>query len=149
MEIVPLNLPKAHLRLTRRNDQVFVWCIVRKKELVCTPEEWVRQHLIHYLVDEKEVPLGLVASEYSLEYNGLSKRADIVVFDRVGSPRLLIECKAPEVPITEQTFYQMAQYNFKLNVEYFVLTNGLQHIVGKIDKQNNAIQVMNDFPNKF
>ena len=149
MEIIPLNLPQTNLKLTRKDNHVFVWCIVRKKDLVCTPEEWVRQHLIHFLINEKNIPLGLLASEYSLNYNGLVKRADIVVFDRSGQPNMLIECKAPEVLISEKTFYQMAQYNSQLNAEYFMLSNGLHHFIGKIGPKNGDIQILDDFPNLF
>lgn len=146
MEIVPLNLPPADLKLTRKDKGVHIWCIVRKKDLLCTPEEWVRQHIIHYLINEKNVPVGLIASEYALEYNGLSKRADIVVFDRSGKPQLLVECKAPEVKISENTFYQMAQYQSQLSVPYFVLTNGLDHFVGRINDEDGTVILQSDIP---
>ena len=87
--IVALDLPKANLRLKRKKDEVFVWCIIRKKELLCTPEEWVRQHIIHDLIDNKKIPIGLIASEFALNYNGRSKRADIVIFNRNNEPLVL------------------------------------------------------------
>lgn len=138
--ITPLNLPKAKLKLTRRGEQVYVWCIIRNKELVCTPEEWVRQHVIHYLINEKGKPKGLIASEYELKYNGLSKRADIVVFDKSGNPELLVECKATTVRITDEVLNQAAQYNNKLGVKEVVLTNGLDHISCIIDDKDNEIK---------
>ena len=143
--IVPLNLPKAKLRLKRKENQVYVWCIVRQMDLLCTPEEWVRQHVIHFLIEEKNVPKGLIASEYVVEYNGLKKRADIVVFDRDHSPVLIVECKAPEVPINEKVLQQIATYNSKLNVPFLYLTNGLTHEV--IGKEKDTWKKCSDLPN--
>lgn len=126
--IRPLNLPKAKLKLTRKGKDVLVWCINRKKELVLTPEEWVRQHVLHFLIHERLVPEGLIGAECALTYNGLNKRADLVVFDRSGAPYLIVECKAPDIPITKETLFQVAQYNKSLNSKYLMLTNGLQHV---------------------
>jgi hypothetical protein len=145
-EIQPLNFPKADLRLKRKDSDVYVWCILRKKELICTPEEWVRQHVIHFLINDKNIPEGLIASEYSLEYNGLAKRADIVVFDRSQKPVLIVECKATTVPITEKTLQQIAQYNFKLNVDYLFLTNGLEHVFCSVDKETGKVMYLRDLP---
>jgi type I site-specific restriction endonuclease len=134
--IVPLNLPKAALQLTKRDDIVYVRCLIRNKELVCTPEEWVRQHIIHYLISEQKVSKGRIASEYSLNYNGRSKRADLVLFDEFGVPNMIVECKAPEIPITEKTVHQIATYNSQLNVDRLMLTNGIIHIYCEIDRQS-------------
>ncbi len=144
--IVPLNLPKADLKLKRKNDQVFVWCIIRKKELVCTPEEWVRQHLIHFLIHFKNVPVGLIASEYALNYNGLLKRADIVVFSKNGEPLVIIECKSTDVAISSKTLDQIAQYNSQLNVRYLMLSNGIDHYVGLLKRETNELTFLNDLP---
>lgn len=145
--ITPLNLPKAELKLTRKKNQVYVRCLIRQKELVCTPEEWVRQHVINYLVNEKGVSKGRMASEYSLEYNGRSKRADLVLFDKMGVPELIVECKAPEVPITEKVVHQIAQYNSQLKVDRLFLTNGLTHIFCEIDRVNARLIYHEDWPN--
>ena len=131
--IIPLNLPKAKLKLTRKNGEVYVRCLIRQKDLVCTPEEWVRQHVIHFLISEKGVSIGRIASEFSLEYNSRSKRADLVLFDEFGKPNMIVECKAPEIPITEKVVHQIAQYNSQLNVDRLFLTNGLDHIFCEID----------------
>ena len=147
--IEPLNLPKADLRLKRRENDIYVWCIIRKKELLCTPEEWVRQHIIHYLINEKNIAPGLMASEFTISYNGLSKRADIVVFDKEMKPILIVECKAPSVAISEQTLYQIAQYNHELNVAYLFLTNGLEHVVCKINRKNNSVDFINELPEEL
>ena len=125
--IVPLNLPKANLKLTRKDEKVFVWSVVRKKDLLLTPEEWVRQHIIHFVIDACNFPLGRIAVEHRVEYNGRSKRADIVLFSREGLPRMIVECKAPEINIDDSTVFQIAQYNRILNVEFLLLSNGLKH----------------------
>lgn len=146
--IVPLNLPKVELKLSKKEGQVYVWCILRKKDLVCTPEEWVRQHVVHFLIS-KGFPEGLIASEYQLEYNGRSKRADIVVFDRNQAPILVVECKAPEIAITQNVFHQIAGYNHELRVEYLMMTNGNDHVYCKVDKSTGEIQYLESLPELF
>jgi len=141
-----LSFPQAELKLTRKEGQVFVWCIVRKKSLVLTPEEWVRQHLIHFLIQEKQIPIGLIAAEMAIEINQLSRRCDVVVFGSDGKPRLIVECKAPEISLTEKTFNQIAQYNAALNVDLLMVTNGLQHIVCQIDRENTQLNYLEELP---
>ncbi len=147
--IVPLNLPKAELKLTRRKGDVYVRCLVRQKDLVCTPEEWVRQHVINDLITEKGVSKGRIASEFSLEYNGRSKRADLVLFDEFGVPNLIVECKAPEVPISEKVVHQIAQYNAQLNVDKLFLTNGLTHVFCEIDRENGRLHYYEEWPESW
>ena len=144
--IEPLDFPKANLRLKKRAGQVMVWCILRKKDLLCTPEEWVRQHVIHYLINQKGIPEGLIASEFTIEYNGRAKRADLVVFNRQMQPILIVECKATSIPLSENTLFQIAQYNFELNVDYLLLTNGLQHITCKLSKEGEQIEFLEELP---
>ncbi|MFT5860462.1 MAG: hypothetical protein ACI865_002575 [Flavobacteriaceae bacterium] len=144
--IVPLNFPKADLKLKRRDDVVYVWCIIRKKELVCTPEEWVRQHVIHALINERKVAPGLISSERTLNYNGRTKRADVVVFNREGQPDMIVECKAPDIPINEKTIRQIATYNFELNVDKLFLTNGIDHVYCAIDRKTGGIEFSNHWP---
>ena len=144
--IEALNLPKAELRLKRKNDEVFVWCVIRKKELLCTPEEWVRQHIIHDLINNKNIPIGLIASEYGLNYNGRLKRADIVVFDRNQKPVLIIECKATKIAITEETLFQIAQYNFELKVPYLMMSNGLSHVYCDLSSEEKGVQYLDSLP---
>ena len=141
-----LALPKAQLKITKKGDELFVWCVARKKTLVLTPEEWVRQHVIHYLVNDLKVPLGLIASEVSLSINKLSRRCDLIVFSKESKPLLLIECKAVDVPLTENVFHQIAQYNFKLNVDYLMMTNGIHHVFCKIDRVNNKLIYLEKLP---
>ena len=141
-----LSFPQAELKLTRKEGQVLVWCIIRKKSLVLTPEEWVRQHLIHFLIQEKQIPIGLIAAEMAIEINQLSRRCDVVVFGTDGKPRLIVECKAPEINLTEKTFNQIAQYNAALNVDLLMVTNGLQHIVCQIDRENTQLNYLEELP---
>lgn len=147
--IRPLNFPKAKLNLTKKGDRIFVWCIIRKKTLVLTPEEWVRQHLIHYLINEKKIPHGLIAAEMSLVVNELQRRCDLVIFSKDGMPQMIIECKAPEVNLDQKVFDQIAQYNFKLGVDLLMVTNGLDHIICSLDRQQSAIHFLEEFPELF
>ncbi len=104
-----------------------------------TPEEWVRQHTIHFLIHELKVPKGKIASELTISVNKLTRRCDLVVFDEHGKPHLIIECKAPEIELTENVFYQIAQYNRELKTTFLMLTNGLRHIYCRIDQSNGEI----------
>ena len=145
--LTPLNLPKAKLKLRRKDDILYVFDIFRKKELLLTPEEWVRQHFLHYLVNEKNTPLGLISSEHSLNINGLQRRCDGVVFNKKGKPLLIIECKAPSIKLSEKTLHQIAQYNFKLNVKWLILTNGIQTITCFINYNSKNIEYHENVPN--
>jgi type I site-specific restriction endonuclease len=145
MQLTPLNLPRAPLQLKRKEGVVYVDCLIRRKPLVLTPEEWVRQHVLHFLM-EKKVPKGLIASEVSLKYNERSKRADIVIYGRDQNPRFIVECKAPEVQLTEATFRQIASYNHALQVEFLMMTNGIQHIYAHIDTDSGQLIYLENFP---
>ena len=143
----PLSFPKADLNISKKEGAYFVWCIIRKKKLVLTPEEWVRQHVIHFLINEKKVPVGLIASEFLISVNGLSRRCDIVVFDINKRPLLIVECKSVEVEINEKVLHQIAQYNFKLNTSNLFLTNGRTSVACKINKLENNISYFKELPN--
>jgi hypothetical protein len=145
--IQPLNLPKVPLKLSRNEGVVFVWCEIRKKKLKLTPEEWVRQHVIHYLTTFKNVPKGVIASEQSIQVNGLTRRCDLVVYNSHGKPILLIECKAADVVLNEKVLHQIAQYNFNLNVDYLLLTNGIQQYNCFINRSKNTIDYLENLPN--
>lgn len=141
-----LNLPKATLKLSRKDEQLFVWCVVRRKTLVLTPEEWVRQHVIHYLINDKKVPLGLIASEQGISIHRLSRRCDVVIYGRDQRARLLVECKAPEITLSENTLHQIAHYNSELGVDFLWVTNGIQHALYQIDRVGNKINVLEELP---
>ena len=120
---------------------------LRKKYLILTPEEWVRQHFVKFLIEEKKYPNTLIAIEKQLIINNLKKRTDIIVFSSDGTPNIIIECKAPKIKITQDTFDQIARYNLKLNANYLIITNGLEHYFCKIDKENETYIFLKDIPN--
>lgn len=128
-EYPKLNLPKADLKLSSKDDIVLVWCVIRKKNLQLTPEEWVRQHLIHFLIQQKQIPIERLAAEILLKINNQNRRADLVILDSFGQAFLVIECKAPEVRIDEKTFLQVSNYVQKTKAPYFMMSNGIQHII--------------------
>lgn len=119
---------------------------LRKKHLVLTPEEWVRQHFVNYLIVELHYPKSLIKLEGGLSYNQLQKRSDIVVFDREAKPWMVIECKAPDVVLNNETLRQASTYNATLRAKYLVVTNGLGHFFFSTDWSSNAIRSLNAMP---
>lgn len=140
------NLPLKKLKLRQLEEKVEVFDVLRKKWLVLTPEEEVRQQFVHYLMDEKNYPAGLLAVEYSLKVNSLKRRADVVAFNRFGHPLLLVECKAPSVKIDQKVFDQIARYNLSMKVDFLVVTNGLEHFCCQLDFQNQKYHFLQDIP---
>ena len=124
--IVPLNFQKSKLELFQQDEIIYVQCIIRKKRIVLTPEEWVRQHVVHFLIQERNFPLSMVVVEKSIRYNGLIKRWDIIAYNNALKPMLLIECKRTTVPIDSSTLHQAAAYQKIVQSEKIILTNGLQ-----------------------
>ncbi len=141
-----LNLPTFNYQLKSNENKKLIFDVFRKKYVVLTPEEWVRQHFTHFLVNEKKYPLSLIAIEKQLMINNLKKRTDIVVFNRNGIPKIIVECKAPTVKITQETFDQIARYNAKLNAQFLVITNGLQHYYCQLDTKNETYIFLPDIP---
>lgn len=127
-----LNFPAFDFRLKNSENKVHIFDVIRKKFVVLQPEEWVRQHVIQFLLQEKNYPISLINVEKQLEINGLKKRYDIVVFNSDGSIFLLVECKAPQVQITQTVFDQIARYNMNLDAKFLMVTNGLQHYYCKM-----------------
>ena len=146
MTLHPLNLPQAVLKLSRKEGQVYVWCIIRRKNLVLTPEEWVRQHVIHYLINTKNVPEGLISSELRINIHRLNRRCDVVIYGKDQQAKLLVECKAPDVALNDRTLQQIAHYNAELGVDFLWVTNGLRHAVYQIDRHNRKITVLEELP---
>jgi hypothetical protein len=140
----PLNLPNAPLKITEINQKLYVTCLIRKKQVVLTPEEWVRQHIISYLVSHKKYALGRLAVEVSLKVNSLSKRADIVYYDEHVQPQMLVECKATEVNLTSETVFQIATYNSRLNSKFLLISNGIDHFIFQND--NGKLVSLSDLP---
>lgn len=137
--IEALNLPKANLKLIRQQQEVKVWCVLRKKYLLLTPEEWVRQHLIHFFINELQFPIERLVSEYSFEVDGLSRRCDLLVLNSDTHAHVVVECKAKSVHIDEAVFRQIAQYNKKLQANFLMLSNGMTHILAKVDKLSGEL----------
>ncbi|AMR31943.1 restriction endonuclease subunit R [Mucilaginibacter sp. PAMC 26640] len=125
--LLPLNLPPYPFKLTDENGQLSIFDVLRKRKIILTPEEWVRQHFVQYLIKQKHYPRSLIKLEGGLKLHGMAKRTDIVVFNSAGEKILLVECKAPAVAITQATFDQAARYNMVHKVKLLVVTNGLQH----------------------
>ncbi len=141
-----LNLPGAALRIRNKGEKQEVFDGVRKKFVALTPEEWVRQHFIHYLADHRNVPRSLIAVETSLRYHRLNKRSDIVVYGKEGKPCLIVECKGPEVEVTQAVFDQVAMYNMALKVPFLVVTNGMVHFACYIDHVSGKISFLKEIP---
>lgn len=125
--MLQLNLPKYNYRLQRKNNRLEIWDDVRKKWVILTPEEWVRQHFLHYLLGHLNVPIILIRIESGMRYNRLRKRTDVIAFNRQMKPWLLVECKAPQVAITNETCEQAGVYASKQRIPFIALTNGLDH----------------------
>jgi hypothetical protein len=141
-----LNLPTCDLNVRRNGIKKEIFDSIRKRFVVLTPEEWVRQHFIQFLLNELHVPASLIGVETSLKYNGLSKRSDIVVYDRRGKPAMAIECKASTVKIDQKVFDQLARYNMVLNVSYLVVTNGMVHYCCQINKLDGSYSFLQEIP---
>lgn len=143
--MVGLNFPSYCFRYRIKKDKAFIFCLSRKKFLRLTPEEWVRQHVLHYLTTEKKYPLIAIKIEAFLLINGLKKRADLIVYQRE-KPFILIECKAPHISLTQKTLDQISRYNFELHCPYLMLTNGIQHVFCHINELNGRLCLIDALP---
>ena len=143
--MLELTLPAFDYKVKKQSGAVMIFDVIRKKYVVLTPEEWVRQHVVHYLTEVKNVPAALLAIEREIDLYGLRRRFDVVAFDREGKPWLLVECKAPTVPLTRQVFDQAFRYNMTLEAPYVAITNGVKHYCGRIDSMQGFV-FLEDFP---
>ena len=141
-----LNFPVYDFRFKNSENKVYIFDVVRKKFVVLQPEEWVRQHVVHYLLQVKKYPLSLINVEKQLKVNDLKRRYDIVVFEPNGQIQILVECKAPEVPISQSTFDQIARYNMQLKSTYLMVTNGLNHFYCEMDFNEEKYSFLKDIP---
>lgn len=144
--IVPLNLPRTDLQLSRKDGEISVLCLVRRKKIRLTPEEWVRQHFISYLSKELLFPLSRIAVEKSIQYAGLTKRWDIIVYDVDFKPYILVECKAPQISISMDTLYQALTYQKEMQGKLIALTNGLHHTYFEVDSAKQQLSVIQELP---
>ncbi|MBV6644380.1 MAG: type I restriction enzyme HsdR N-terminal domain-containing protein [Cyclobacteriaceae bacterium] len=141
-----LNLPKCELRVKRQDDVDWVWDIIRKKFIILTPEEWVRQHFLHLMIDHLNYPGSWIKVESGLKYFKSTKRTDILLLKRDGSPFLLVECKSADSKLNQTTLKQIATYNKSLQAPYIAITNGLKHFIWKLDFRNASYQSHTQFP---
>ena len=141
-----LNLPPFEIKLRGTKAQPQIFDILRKKYIALTPEEWVRQHFVHFLVDHKGYPAALMANEIQLKVGEKTLRADSVLYSRELKPRMIIEYKAPHIPITQKVFDQISIYNMLLHVDYLVVSNGLQHYICKMDYNDKKYLFLEDIP---
>ena len=142
-----LNFPAYTFRFKNSENKVAIFDVIRKKFIILTPEEWVRQHTVQFLLEEKKYPKSYINVEKLIKVNDTSKRYDIAVFKPNGELFLLIECKAPEVAISQDTFDQIARYNLKLKAEYLMVTNGLNHYFCQMDFENQKYVFLKELPN--
>jgi hypothetical protein len=141
-----LNLPAYEFRYKTEGEMTLVLDVYRKRFVKLTPEEEVRQRFARYLVEEKGFPATLIMTEYSLKLNKLTRRCDILVHKPAGHPALLVECKAPEVSISQASFDQVARYNLAFKVSYLIVTNGLKHYCCQLDFETEEISFLSEIP---
>jgi hypothetical protein len=134
------------LQIKTQDQKRFIFDPIRKKWLVLQPEEFVRQLMVQYLLQEKGYNRNRIAIERGIKVNGLAKRCDILVFDQDLQPLILIECKAPEISLSADVFHQMAVYNMQLHVPYLMMSNGTSSYIGKIDVENQQYTLLEDLP---
>ena len=146
MHLPNLSLPAFKYKIRENKGRNYIFDVLRKKYVSLTPEEWVRQHFIHYLIDHKGFPKGLFRIEKVLHYHRLSKRADIIVCDRTGQPILLVECKAANQQLTQEVFNQAATYNKEIKAYTSIITNGLRHFCYQTDFSTHRISFLQTIP---
>ncbi len=143
-----LNMPdySDRIRLRKQDEQLQIFDSIRGKWLVLTPEEWVRQNTIIYISDTLEAPMSRIANEVTINYNGLTKRCDSIIYNDYGNPLIIIEYKRTDVAITQRVFDQIAIYNLQLRVPYLIVSNGLQHLLCKVDFENRKYIFAQQWP---
>lgn len=141
-----LNLPPFEVRIQSVEGQRQIFDSIRKKFVALTPEEWVRQHFVHYLLSHRGYPAGLIAIEMPVNINGMMQRADIVAHSTSGEPLLIVECKAPSITVGGDTYAQAARYNLALRAKYLVVTNGLQHYCSEVNLENKTFKHLQEIP---
>lgn len=144
--MLQLNLPEYNFRIKKQNEKLLIFDSQRKRYVSLTPEEWVRQHFIQFLIQEKGYPSARLAVEKQLNMNGMKKRCDAILYNEHAFPMLIIELKAPNVPISQATFDQVAVYNAKLKVDFFMVSNGFEHYCCRVDTENARYEFFPEIP---
>lgn len=145
--MIRLNLPQYPFRIKSKENKLYIFDRNRKKEVLLTDEEWVRQHFVEYLVNNKDYPRSLIAVEKQCKVENMTKRTDIMVFDRKGEAEIIVECKAPHIKISQSTFDQIARYNLQMKANYLIVTNGLEHFFCQMDHEAREYKFLKDIPN--
>lgn len=141
-----LNLPVYSFNIKVKGGKEHIFDAFRQKWVVLTPEEWVRQNFIRYLVEEKHYPDSLISVEQTIRFNQMNFRSDAIIYSRTGRPLVIIECKAPDIKISQQAFDQIVRYNFDLKVNYLIVTNGMNHYCCRIDENNFTYTFLTKIP---
>ena len=141
-----LNLPQAALKIISKDGKQQVFDILRRKYVALTPEEWVRQHFVHYLISARGFPAECIGNEVSITLNGTRKRCDSVVYGTSAEPLMILEYKSPGIEITQRVFEQISRYNIKLKVKWLIVSNGMQHFCCSIDYESGSCQFVEDIP---
>ena len=144
--MIELNLPKCRLRLEQREGKPYVYDDLRRKFVRLTPEEWVRQHFVRYLIDDLGYPQPLMQNEVALRLGETVKRCDTLLYDKALRPQMILEYKAPHVTLPETVLQQIVRYNYVLRVPYLVLSNGLEHLLCRIDYEKMTYAFLSEFP---
>ncbi len=141
-----LNLPKTDLKIVRKGERLMVFDALRRRWVALTPEEWVRQHFVRFLQEQRQFPAGAMANEVTVELNGMRKRCDTLVYGLHAEPLMIVEYKAPTVEISQQVFDQICRYNMRLRVRWLVVSNGLQHYCCLIDYDSMTYSFLPEVP---
>lgn len=141
-----LNLPVYQFNIKKKGNGFIIFDSLRRRWITLTPEEWVRQNFVRYLIEEKEFPKELMNNEISITQNGIKRRCDTLVANREGEPLVIVEYKAPNITLSQKTFDQIVRYNIVLRARFLIVSNGLNHYCCKIDYENNSYAFLNEIP---
>ena len=141
-----LNLPQYEIKIGEKDGKRTIFDFLRRKYVALTPEEWVRQHFVHYLIEHKGYPKGLLSNEVELHIGGKSLRCDSILYNKVAAPQMIIEYKAPTIQLQQKTFDQISAYNLLLKVDYLIISNGLQHYCCKMDYEHQKYLFLQNIP---
>jgi hypothetical protein len=142
----PLNLPPYDVRLRNVNGHQQIFDVLRRRYVALTPEEWVRQHFVHFLIDQKGYPKGLLCNEIELKVGEKKLRCDTVLYNREMRPQIIIEYKAPHIALTQRVFDQITVYNMLLHVDYLIVSNGMQHYCCQMNYAQNQYRFLRAIP---
>lgn len=145
--MLSLNLPTYNVKISQKDGKKYIFDELRRKFVNLSPEEWVRQHFVHFLVEHKGYPKNLMGNEICLKVNGMSRRCDTVLYHRNLMPQMIIEYKAPEIAVNQKVFSQISTYNMVLKVDYLIVSNGIDHYICKMDYTNQSYTFLKDIPN--